>query len=57
MSRREVQFLWVGLVSGFLFGVVATVLGIALIFGVPHPVTEVAVHTVPRVAPIRMSEG
>lgn len=36
MSRREVRFLWAGLVFGFLFGAVATVIGIAHIFGVPH---------------------
>jgi len=47
MTRREVQFLWVGLVGGFLFGVLATVIGLARIFGVPHPVTRVdAVHVV-----------
>ena len=34
MSRREVQFLWVGLVSGFMFGVVAAVISLAHMFGV-----------------------
>ena len=47
MTKREVRFLWVGLVGGFVFGVLATVIGLASIFGVPHPVTRVdAVHAV-----------
>ena len=43
MSRREVRFLWAGLVMGFMLGAVATVIGLAHIYGVsfgaPHPIT------------------
>jgi len=41
MTKREVRFLWVGIVSGFVFGVLATVIGLASIFGVPHAVSIV----------------
>ena len=33
MTRREVQFLWAGLVTGFMLGAVATVIVLAHIFG------------------------
>ena len=36
MTRREVKFLWVDLVFGFMFGALATVIGLAHIFGVSH---------------------
>jgi hypothetical protein len=32
MTIQEVQFLWVGLLSGFMFGVVATVIGLLHLF-------------------------
>ena len=51
MSRREVKFLWVGLVGGFILGVLATVIGIPLILGVPHLGSRVdAVHAVSLVS-------
>jgi hypothetical protein len=33
MTRREVQFLWAGLVMGFMLGGVATVIVLAHMFG------------------------
>ena len=36
MTRREVQFLWAGLVVGFMLGAVAAFIIIAHIYGVPH---------------------
>ena len=44
MTKREVQFLWLGLVFGFLFGVVATVIGVLHVFGRTHaaPRTDAA---------------
>lgn len=36
MTRREAQFLWVGLAFGFTFGVVATIIGLAHIYGLAN---------------------
>jgi len=36
MTRREVTFLWAGLVMGFMLGAVAAVIGLAHIFGVSY---------------------
>ena len=33
MTRREVQFLWAGLVVGFMLGAVVAVISLAHIFG------------------------
>ena len=35
MTRREVQFLWAGIAVGFVFGMLATVIGLAH-YGVIH---------------------
>ena len=36
MTRREVQFLWAGLLTGFVFGLIAAVIGLLHVFGGSH---------------------